>query len=139
MKQFNAHVATGTATGVSNDSVSGNSVFLGKNAGQKVTDLSAVLTVTAATASITLTPNWQVSNDDTTFYDIANAPDVPAALPIATGTSAELSKVVPAPAAVHAYQFARCQLTVGGATGTASDLYSIGYSYRVPRGQARRN
>lgn len=104
-----------------------------------VADLSAVVTVTAATASLTFTPRWQGSNDNSTFYTVASAPNNPAVVAIATGTSASTSVIVPAPTALHSYQFARFQLVVGGATGAGTDLYSIGYTYRQPRGQARRN
>lgn len=142
MKRFNQHVATGTATGVGPGSaVSGNTVFLGKNT-QKVSDLSAVLTVDAETSTLTLTPRWQVSNDESTWYTMPGAASNPASLPIATGTSGaddSVSTAIPAPPGIGGWQFARCQLVVGTVTGTDSDTYSIGYTYRVPRGQARRN
>jgi hypothetical protein len=142
MKKFNAHVVTGTATGVTAGSaVSGNALFLGSNT-QKVTDLSAVLSVDAETNTLTMTTRWQVSNDSSTWHTIAHAPQNPAGIPIATGTGgadATVNTVSPAPEQALAYQYARCQIVIGAATGTDDDTFSIGYTYRVPRGQARRN
>lgn len=142
MRRFNAHLVTGTADGITpGDPVSGNVVHLGSGS-QKVADLSAVVTADAETNTLTLTPRWQVSNDQSTWYTVAGSPDNPATVPLATGTGgadAAVTRVLPAPAAAHAYQFARLQLVVGVVTGTSNDTYSIGYTYRVPRGQARRN
>lgn len=142
MKVFNAHVATGTANGITpGDPVSGNAVFLGKQT-QKVTDLSAVITIDAEANGLSFSPRWQVSDDNSTYYTVAQTPDNPATIPIATGTGgadAAVSRVIPAPASVLSYQYARCQLVVNAVTGTSSDTYSIGYTYRKPRGQARRN
>ena len=126
--RFNTKIVTGTLNTVSNASVTGNGVFLGTTF-QKVDLLSAYLIVTAATSSITVTPYWQVSNDDTTYATLHGDPTTPLNLPIATGAE-NVTEAVPAPKAVHGYRYARCMLLVGGATGGASDLYSIGYSYR---------
>ena len=126
--RFNTSIVTGTLNTVSNASVTGASVFLGTTY-LKVEDLSAYLIVTAATSSITVTPYWQVSNDNTTFRTIWAQPQQPTNLPVATGAENVTEVVVP-PAAVRGYRYARCMLAVAGATGGASDLYSIGYSYR---------
>lgn len=141
MKRFNQHVATGTANGVSNSTVAGNALFLGKNT-QKVADLSALVTVLAETNGLTMTPRWRVSNDNSTYYTLPTNANNPASVAIATGTAgadAATSVAVPAPAAALSYQFAKLELSIGGATGTTLDTFSIGYTYRVPRGQARRN
>lgn len=142
MKRFNAHVLTGTADAITpGDPVSGNTLFLGQHV-QKVTDLSAVVTVDAETNTLTATPRWQASNDKSTWYTLAPSPDNPVTIPLATGTGgadAAVTRVIPAPAAVHAYQYARFQILIGVVTGTTSDTWSIGYTYRQPRGQARRN
>jgi hypothetical protein len=126
--RFNTNIATGDMDTVSATSVTGNSVFLGTSF-LKVENLSAYLIVTAATSSITITPHWQVSNDDTTYVTIPAAPNAPANVPIATGAQ-NRTIAVQAPRGVEGYKYARCMLLVGGATGGATDLFSIGYSYR---------
>ena len=126
--RFNTGIVTGTLNTVSNASVTGSTVFVGTSF-QKVEHLSAYLIVTAATSSITVRPYWQVSNDGSTFKTIQNDPNCPLILPVATGAE-NVTEVVPAPKAIEGYRHARCMLLVGGATGAAADLYSIGYSYR---------
>lgn len=126
--RFNTSIVTGTLDTVSNASVTGSGVFLGTSF-QKVENLTAYLIVTAATSSMTVTPYWQVSNDNSTYKTIHNAPNCPINLPVATGAE-NVTEVVPAPQQIHGYRYARCMLLVGGATGGATDLYSIGYSYR---------
>lgn len=126
--RFNTSITTGDLDTVSNASVTGASVFIGTSF-VKVEDLSAYLIVTAATSSMTVTPYWQVSNDNTTFATLHAAPNCPINLPVATGAE-NVTEVVPAPEKVKGYRYARCMLLVGGATGGATDLFSIGYSYR---------
>lgn len=126
--RFNTSIVTGTLNTVSNASVTGTGIFLGTSF-LKVEHLSAYLIVTAATSSITVTPYWQVSNDNSTYKTVHADATVPLLLPIATGAE-NVTEVVPAPKGVEGYRYARCMLLVGGATGGAADLYSIGYSYR---------
>lgn len=112
-------VTAGTTTGVA--SLSMKQVRPGT--------LSATYAVTAATASITLSAKWQGSSDGSTWVDIANAPQNPAAVVLATGTSAALSKCIPAPESVHGFQFVRATIINGAETGGATDLYAITYNY----------
>lgn len=128
MLRFNTNIVTGTLNGVSNASVTGGTLFVGTSF-QKIEHLSAYLIVTAATSSMTVRPYWQVSNDGTTFRTIHNDANVPLQLAVATGAE-NVTEVVPAAKGVEGYRYARCMLLVGGATGGASDLFSIGYSYR---------
>lgn len=132
LKRFNQHIVTGTLTGVSNTAVTGSSLFLGMQS-EKVVDstLSAYLILTAATSSVTITPSWQVSNDGTTFATVKLNELNTVAIAVATG-AANVTTVVHPPRAVYGYQWARVLLNVAGATGTASDTYSIGYSYKQP-------
>jgi hypothetical protein len=131
--RFGAHLLTGTATGIAPaSSFAGNPVFMG-GVDQRVEYLSALVTVDAETNTITLGAKWQGSNDKTTWLDIAHGPQNPAAVALATGTAgadAAVTKVVPAPAAVYGYKFARCAVLVGVVTGTSNDTVSIAYSYR---------
>lgn len=130
--RYNTNIVTGTLNTVSNASVTGNAFFLG-TANQKITDIAAHLIVTAATASITVKPYWQVSNDNSTWVTVSpNELNTPQAsiLPVVTGT-ANVTTAVQAPAVSYAYRYTRCMLLVGGATGAAADLYSIGYTSRA--------
>lgn len=108
----------------------GNSVNVGDGQRQKVKALSARVTGTAATATITYTGSWQGSNDGTTWETFANGPQNAASVVLATGTSAAFVKLVPAPDQVYGYRFVRYVVTTGVATGASGDLLSIGYCYR---------
>jgi hypothetical protein len=131
--RHNAHIASGNVTGVGpGGQAQGNAVFIGQSF-KKVDHLSAIVTVDAETDTLTLAGRWQVSNDASTWLTIAHAPQNPAAVVLATGTTgadAAVTKILPAPAAVYGYKFARSTLVVGGTTGTTNDTYSIAYAYR---------
>jgi hypothetical protein len=126
---------TGTVTGVApGGAVSGNAVMMG-GVTQKVKDLTALVQVTANTNTITLKARWQVSFDNSTWYTMANDPLNGAAIALATGVTPQVATpntntVIPAPAGITGWKFARCQVVVGVVTGTTNDTYSIGYSYR---------
>lgn len=96
--------------------------------------LSAEVAITAATASLAVYLKWQVSNDKTTYLDVANTPSNAAAVAIVTGTAAATTKVIPAPEAVYGYPYCRAVLYSGGATGSAGDTVSIGYHWQKPVG-----
>lgn len=131
-KRFNSSIASGTANGVAAGSaVNGNSLFLGGDSA-KVTNLSALIDVDIETSTITLTAKWQVSNDASTWYDLAHGTQNAAGVVIGTGTGgadASIQRVIPAPDCIYGYRFARLALVVGVTTGAAADTYSIGYSY----------
>jgi len=94
--------------------------------------LSAVYVVDAETNTVTLAAQWQVSDDGATWIDIANAPQNPAAVVLATGTDgadAAVTRAVPAPMAVHGFRYARARVVVGGTTGATVDTHSISYRY----------
>ncbi len=107
----------------------GSTVFLGQS-WRKVAGLSALVSLTAATSTITLGTKWQVSNDNVTFYDVTNGTQNAAAVVFATGTAAIVTKVVEAPPSVYGYAYARIVVVVGVTTGAVGDLYSISYNYR---------
>ena len=122
--------ASGNLNGLTAGSVvGGNAVFMG-NVWKKVANLSALLKLTAATNTLTMAAKWQVSNDNSTWYDVANEPQNPAAVVITTGTAAEVDKVMPAPDAIYGWQYARIAIVTGVATGASGDLYTIAYNYR---------
>lgn len=118
---YNTLVA-GTVTG-------GSAVFLGQS-WRKVAGLSALVSVTAATSTLTFAAKWQVSVDGSTWLDIANGSQNAAAVVLATGTAAIVTKVIPAPDSVYGYPYARVAVVNAVATGAAGDLYAMSYSYR---------
>jgi hypothetical protein len=94
--------------------------------------LASLVIVDAETNTLTLSAYWQVSEDGSTWYDVAGTPSNPANVVLATGTAgadAAVTKVLPAPAAVYAWTFARVAVVNGVATGAATDTYSIQYKY----------
>jgi hypothetical protein len=133
--RYAAHAASGNATGVAAGStVNGNALFIGSvNNGAEKEHISALVTVDAETDTITMAAAWEVGNTDATWFSVANAPQNPAAVVLATGTAgadAAVTKAVPVPDAVYGFKFARCTVVVGVTTGTTNDTYSIAYNYR---------
>jgi hypothetical protein len=107
----------------------GASIFMG-NVAQKVANLAAIVNVTAATSTLTWTGNWQTSNDGSTWRNVKPANNA-ASVVIATGTAAATGDVsYDAPPAVYGARFCRFALTNGVATGGATDLYAVSYTYR---------
>lgn len=131
--RYNVHQATGTFNGVAaGTTVGANTLFIGSD-DLKVSDLSAVCVVDAETDTITITGRWQVSNNASTWIDVAHGPQNPAGVAIATGTAgadAAVTVAIPAPAGVYGYRYARMGLVVGVTTGASADTYTVGYSYR---------
>lgn len=119
----------GAATGTFNGSAAGT-----QKAGNKLSlkpvvrgSLGALVTVLAETNTLTIEAQWQVSDDASTWYDIVE-PQNPANVVLATGTAgadSAVTRVVPAPQAVHDWKYARCTVINRVTTGGASDTYSI--------------
>jgi hypothetical protein len=129
--RYNVSAATGNADGLAAAStIAGNAVDTSRISKDS---LSALVTVDCETSTMTLVAKWQVSNDNSTYVDVAltnNAANVT----LATGTSgadATVTKAIVAPGAVFGWNFARLVLVTGVAQGTTSDTYSIGYCYRT--------
>lgn len=94
--------------------------------------LSAVFVVDAETENVTLAAQWQGSDDGSTWITIAHAPQNPAAVVLATGTSGAdpaVTRAVPAPSAVHGFRYARARVIVGVTTAQTADTYDISYRY----------
>jgi hypothetical protein len=131
-KKFNVSGGTGTFNGITATSqVSGNAVFIGNDV-QRAQALSALCVLLAETNTLTLTVKWQVSNDNTTFYDCAFSIGNAAATVVGTGTAGAdtaVTKVFEAPQAVYGWKYARVAFVVGVATGAAGDTYTYGYNY----------
>lgn len=94
--------------------------------------LSARVQTTAQSTNLTVYANWQVSMDNTTYYDVGPVNNA-ALVAIATGTAGvdtAVNKVLPAPDAVYAWRYARMQLYTGAASATTGDLGGCTYYYR---------
>lgn len=130
--RFLSDLTTGdaNAVGVGAD-VTGTAIFIGQSF-QKARRLSSYANVTAETNTLTLTHQWQVSNDETTWYDVAHGPQNPAGVALATGTGSAVpgTKIFPAPEAIAGFMWARAAIRVGVVTGTALELWELGYNYR---------
>jgi len=107
----------------------GTAIFMGQS-WRKVLGLSALVSVTAATSTLTLAAKWQVSVDNSTWLDVANGTQNAASVVLATGTAAIVTKVIPAPDVVYGYPYARVAVVTGVTTAAAGDLYAMSYSYR---------
>lgn len=133
--RYNAHSSSGDFDSVSAGTTVGmTAVDLGDNSRQKVRGLSALVTVDAETNTLTLAAKWQVSNDGSTWVDVANGSQNAAAVVLATGTAgadAAVTKMIPAPDAIYGWRKARIAFVVGVTTGTTSDTYAAGYCYRA--------
>lgn len=92
--------------------------------------LSANITCTAATASITYTLKWQVSDDNSTWVDCITMNSA-ANVTLTTGTAAAVSRCVDAPSCVYGKPYARLALVTGAQTAGAGDQYAGSYNYRV--------
>lgn len=137
--RYSAHSTSGDFNGSAAGTVKGGSaVDLGDNSRQKVRSLSALVTVDSETSTMTIGASWQVSNDGTTWVDLANGSQNAASVVLATGTAgadAAVTKAIPAPEALYGWRKARLALTNGVATGGAADVYTISYCYRTDRGR----
>lgn len=128
------HSSTGTLNGVVAGSTTGMStVFLGQSY-KKVAHLSALVVVDVETNTMTLSAKWQVSNDASTWYDVANGSQNAAAVVLGTGTGgddASITKVIPVSSdSIYGWKFARLALVNGVADGNTADTYTVSYSYR---------
>jgi hypothetical protein len=92
--------------------------------------VSALVTLDAETDTITLEASWQVSNDDTTWYDVIplnNAAQVVWATGTA-GADASVSAVLPMPPACDGMRYARIAVTPRVTDGLIADTYAVGYN-----------
>lgn len=131
-KKFNVSGGTGNFNGVTAGSqVAGNAIFIGNDV-MRASSLSALCVLLAETNTLTLTVKWQVSNDNSTFYDCAYSISNAAATVVGTGTAgadAAVTKVFEAPASVYGWKYVRVCFVVGVATGAAGDTYTYGYNF----------
>lgn len=92
--------------------------------------LSARAAVTVATNSLTVTPKWEVSDDQSTYYAVKNPSNAAwTVLATGNGTGATTNHVLTAPSAVYGWRFCRVALTPAAATGTSADVATVTYNY----------
>lgn len=92
--------------------------------------LSAYFDVSATTNTATITGKFQVSNDNSTFIDVApmnNAANV--ALTTGTGSAVTGDKVLPVPQEVWGWKYFRGVCVLGGTTGAATETYAVTYRW----------
>ena len=132
--RYAAHSLTGDLNGNTAGTTEGaTSVLMGDNARQKVRNLSALVTVDAETDTITVAGKWQVSNDNSTWVDVAHGTQNAAAVTLATGTAGAdtpVTRAYQAPDAVYGWRYCRFALVNGVATGASADTYTVSYCYR---------
>ena len=133
--RYNVSSSTGTANALTAGSVvGGTALVMGDNARQKIRNLSALVTCLAETNTFTWSFKFQVSNDNSTWVDVANGTQNAAAVVIGTGTAGAdtaVTKAFSAPEAVAGWRYCRAALVTGVATGASADTYTISYCYRA--------
>jgi hypothetical protein len=106
-------------------------------AGIELNTLSCLCTVDAETSSITLAIKFQVSDDNSTWYDLAGDAQNPANVTLATGTGgadAAVDRVLPVPPQALGWKYVRPALVNAGATGAAVDTYAFTFKFRYVSG-----
>lgn len=95
--------------------------------------LSCLFVVDAETDTITITGKFQVSNNNSTWYDLAGDAQNPANVTLATGTGgadASVSRVLPVPASALSWRYVRAAVVNAVATGASVDTYAFTWQYR---------
>jgi hypothetical protein len=99
--------------------------------------LSCLFVVDAETDTITLTGKFQVSDDNSTYYDLAGDAQNPANVLLATGTAgadAAVSRVLPVPTQALGWKYVRAAVVNLVATGGATDTYAMTFHFRYITG-----
>lgn len=102
-------------------------------AGIEIGSLSCLFTLLAETNTLTLTGKFQVSNDNSTWYNLAGDAQNPANVLLATGTAGAdtaVSVVLPVPLAALGWKYVRPAVVNGVATGAAGDTYAMTFYFR---------
>ena len=95
--------------------------------------MSCLFTLLAETNTLTLTGKFQVSDDNSTWYDLAGDAQNPANVLIATGTAGAdtaVTRVLPVPPAAVGWRYVRAAIVNGVATGATGDTYVLSFRYR---------
>lgn len=137
MRAPNNYVRTnGTATlfasGAAGQTIDGTAI---STRNVELASLSSLVVVVAKTSTTTFTAKWQVSDDGSTYYDVAssnNAANV--AVATGTGSSVTTSKVLDAPASIYAWNWARVRvITAVSTTDGTVDGATVSYRHLKDR------
>lgn len=133
--RYNTHASSGTFnTLAAGTTTGGTAVLMGDNARQKVRNLSALVVVEAETDTLTITGKWQVSNDNSTWVDVAHGTQNAAGVTLALATGGDdavITRCFPAPDAVYGWRYCRFAVVNGAVEGEAVDTWAISYQYRT--------
>lgn len=102
-------------------------------AGIEMGSLSCLFTLLAETNTITLTGKFQVSNDNSTWYNLAGDAQNPANVLLCTGTAGAdtaTSVVLPVPPSALGWKYVRPAVVNGVATGASGDTYAMTFYFR---------
>lgn len=113
-------VALASATSANGTARNGATIDLGNVA---VGTLALFVQTTIVTGSVVATWKFQVSNDNTNFYDLALLNN-PANVTI---TATEAGRVLAVPSNAHAWKYGRVVATLSGAATAAGDLTKSDY------------
>jgi hypothetical protein len=94
--------------------------------------LSCLFNLLAETNTITLTGKFQVSNDNSTWYDLAGDAQNPANVAQCTGTAGAdtaVARVLPVPPSAIGWNWIRAAVVNAVATGAAGDTYAFTFQY----------
>jgi len=91
--------------------------------------VSATVALTADTATLTLTPRWEVSADAATWTLASVANSAAYVLQADQAGDASNTRVMAAPNSVYSQRFARVSILLGNAGGGAADLANVGYNF----------
>jgi len=95
--------------------------------------VSCLFTLLADTNTLTLTGKFQVSDDNSTWYDLAGDAQNPANVAVATGTAGAdtaVTRVLPLPPSALGWKWIRAAIVNGVATGASIDTYAFSWHYR---------
>jgi hypothetical protein len=127
-KQAQNAKAITVLTGAAPQVGAGNTVTMG---GLVAGTLSAHIEMSVKTSTLTETPSWQVSDDNTNWYDVKvsnNAANVATAA--GTGATVTTKVDLQAPASVHGHKYARAIVTTAVGVGDGvNDAYLINYAW----------
>lgn len=129
-RYFKGAAATGNLdTIVAGASVGGTSYPTNEIA---IDTLSCQFVVDAETDTLTIACHWQVSHDNSVWYDIkpSNGAGYVAQATGTMGADAAVSVVLEAPTGVLGWEYVRPAVKVGVVTGTTNDTYSMQVCYR---------
>jgi hypothetical protein len=100
--------------------------------------LSCLFTVLAETSTLTIAAKWQVSDDNSTWYDLVESNN-PANVALATGTGGAdvaVSRAIVCPSGALGWKYVRPAIVTGVTTGASADTYSFTLKVREFNGFA---